>query len=149
MMAANEEILHHTSPVIIYSTTSDGQQTVRARRLAKHTLPWRAFGYEFRACMNPDCNPPPYQMHVKGKTNRFRVACSKCGWKSAKLELKSYEPHVYQVNPVASPLLFWHSYPASPGLQNLFVDASRKPSSRMAGPESDSDMDISVDEAEE
>ena len=91
-----------------------------------HVVPWRAFGIEFKACGTPECNPLPYRMLVKGDAARFRLVCSQCKWKSAWLKAEEHPPHLYQVNRVVSPLLFWHSYPPSPGLLNLFVDATPK-----------------------
>lgn len=125
-MAENEEILFHTSPVVIYSTMVDGRREVRARQIARHTLPWRAFGIEFQACGGENCNPPKHRMIVKGSSAKFHVVCTVCKWRSANLKMENQPPYLYQVNRVTSPLIFWHSYPPAPGLLNLFVDAKRK-----------------------
>jgi len=72
-MMRNGEILFHTSPIIIFATTSNKRQTVRARCIARHTLSQCASGIEFKACRMPECNPLPYQMLVKGNSSNIAL----------------------------------------------------------------------------
>ncbi|KAJ8581503.1 hypothetical protein M405DRAFT_847007 [Rhizopogon salebrosus TDB-379] len=121
MLTSNNELLDHTTLVMVYAVEVNGERRVESRQIAKHSLPFRPFGHEFRACGTSGCQPKAYDFTARTKKNAVHLVCTKCGWQSGKIRFDANNDHFKQLSPIKAPLLFWHHFPPSAALQNLFV----------------------------
>lgn len=122
LLVTNPDVLEHTTVIVVYACYVDGRRTVESREVAKHS-PHRAFGYNFSACANEDCNSLMTDaIRLSRMENMVQMTCGECQWKSAWLPTDQNNNHFIRVKPATAPLLFWHKFPPSPGLHKLFVN---------------------------
>ncbi|KAG1887457.1 uncharacterized protein F5891DRAFT_1199920 [Suillus fuscotomentosus] len=126
MLTSNHDVLDYTTAVVVYATAVNGCRQIECRQIAKDAPGLRAFGYEFRSCGKPGCNPVPADLRVFNQKERVRVRCLKCGWRSAWARTDKDNKHFKRVNALAAPQLFWHHFPPSADLQNFFVDLTER-----------------------
>lgn len=125
MLTSNNEVLNYTTLVILYAVEVNGERQVESRQITKHAPPYHAFGYQFKACGTPGCNPNIHDITVHTSRQKVQLQCTKCNWRSGKVRSDTSNEYFKQVNPMKAPLLFWHHFPPSPALQNLFVSVAR------------------------
>ncbi|KAF8124456.1 hypothetical protein EV363DRAFT_1178020, partial [Boletus edulis] len=115
-------LLEVNSVVVIFKER--GQSEVMARKIGRHSLPMRPWGVEFRACAAPTCEPTAHDFFVQNDGYGVRMACRWCGWRSVWVKEKDWKAYVFRMDS-SLPNVFWHSYPPSYSLQNIFVEATR------------------------
>lgn len=126
MLTSKHDVLDYTTAVVVYATAVNGCRQTECRQIAKDAPALRAFGYEFRSCGKPGCNPVPADLRVFNQKERVRVRCLKCGWRSAWARTDKDNKHFKRVNALAAPQLFWHHFPTSADLQNFFVELTER-----------------------
>jgi hypothetical protein len=114
-------LLQMNSVVIIYRERGGG---VKCRHVGSHCPPLRAWGVEFRACATQGCRPGPYDFIIRENDSGVHVVCRECQWRSAALKPSSFKGLLFRLSS-ALPDVFWHEYPASAELQDLFVRVTK------------------------
>ncbi|KAG2121485.1 hypothetical protein DEU56DRAFT_918171 [Suillus clintonianus] len=122
MLASSNDFLDYTTAVVVFASTIDGRRIVECRQIGKDIAGLRAFGYEFKSCPTPGCQPTPADMRVFNNGPKVSLRCLKCTWRSTGVRNDEENQHFKKVNKVVAPQLFWHHFPASYGLQNFFVE---------------------------
>lgn len=125
MLATSNDFLEYTTAVVVYSSYLTGQRTVECRQITKDSLGVRAFGFEFKACATQGCHPSAADMRVFNKDAKVHLCCLKCHWRSAWVRTDEDNEYFKRVHKIVAPTLFWHHFPPSIGLQNLFVEVSK------------------------
>jgi hypothetical protein len=125
LLASSPEVLDYNTVVIVYGAYAEGKRVVESREISKHRPPYRAFGHEFSACAKEGCRPAVSDNRVSTKHGKVRITCAKCQWTSAWVAIDKDNEFFFRVKPTIAPTLFWHHYPASAGLNNFFVNATR------------------------
>ncbi|KAG1764977.1 hypothetical protein EV702DRAFT_1204791 [Suillus placidus] len=125
LLASSPDVLDHNTVVIVYGSYVEGKRVVESREISKHRPPYRALGYEFSACAKEGCRPAVSDNRVSTKNGKVRITCAKCHWKSAWVSIDKDNEYFFRVKPTTAPMLFWHHFPPSPGLNNFFVNAVR------------------------
>lgn len=117
-------LLEVNSVVVVFKER--GSKEVHARKIGKHSPPLRPWGVEFRACGKPGCSGRKSQdFFVQSKECDVRMTCRFCGWTSAWVKEKDWKGEVFKVDRTL-PNVFWHAYPASHSLQNLFIEVTQQ-----------------------
>ncbi|KAI9568139.1 hypothetical protein HD554DRAFT_2172537 [Boletus coccyginus] len=116
-------LLEVNSVVVVFKER--GSSEVLARKIARHAPPMRPWGVEFRACATPQCDRTPFDFYVNNNNFDVRMRCRACGWVSAWVKERHWKEHVFRLDSTL-PKVFWHSYPPSHALQNIFVEATRE-----------------------
>ena len=98
-------------------------EEVQCRQIGLHCPPIRVWGFEFAACGNHECRPSPYDCSIRENKSGIRMICRLCNWCSALLRLRDADGMISRVNSTV-PNMYWHEYPASMRLQDLFVRAT-------------------------
>lgn len=114
-------LLQMNSVVVIYRERGG---EVKCRHIGSHCPPLRAWGVEFRACATQGCRPGPYDFIIRENASGVRVVCRECQWRSAALKLSDFKGLLFRLSS-ALPDVFWHEYPASAELQDLFVRVTK------------------------
>lgn len=122
VLASSNDLLDYTTAVLVYSTTSNGERVVKCRQIGKDIPGVRAFGYEFKSCATPGCQPTAADLRVFNSDSKIHLRCLKCKWRSASVSTNQDNQHFKKIDKTNSPNLFWHYYPASSSLQNFFVE---------------------------
>jgi hypothetical protein len=104
-----------------------GSKNVFCRKVGKHSPPMRPWGMQFRACGTPNCIRRPLDFFVQNDNYEVRMTCRFCGWRSEWVKEQDWKTSVFKLDRTL-PNVFWHSYPASQSLQNLFVEVTAKKS---------------------
>ncbi|KAG9312768.1 hypothetical protein JVU11DRAFT_7205 [Chiua virens] len=102
-----------------------GSTEVLSRKIARHAPPMRPWGVEFRACGTPNCDRTTFDFYVQNDGYDVRMTCRACGWKSAWVKERHWGHHVFRLDNTL-PTVFWHSYPPSEALYNIFIEASKE-----------------------
>jgi hypothetical protein len=100
-----------------------GEQ-VKCRLIGLHCPPLRAWGFEFTACGKHDCRPSAYDFLIRDNESGVRMTCRLCNWRSASLKLRDVEGLLFRLSSTV-PNVFWHEYPPSAQLQNVFVRVTK------------------------
>ncbi|KAI9568084.1 hypothetical protein HD554DRAFT_815522 [Boletus coccyginus] len=98
---------------------------VMVRKIGLHHPPHRVWGMEFDACMTEGCRPTPRDFLVKSNESGIRMMCRLCLWRSATVKATDGEGLLNKING-SMPKVYWHSYPASLSLRNLFVAVTKE-----------------------
>ncbi|KAG1829563.1 hypothetical protein DFJ58DRAFT_737265 [Suillus subalutaceus] len=125
LLASSPDVLDHNTVVIVYGSYVEGKRIVESREIGKHRPPYRAFGHEFSACAKEGCRPAVSDNRVSTKNGKVRITCAKCQWTSAWVAIDKDNEYFFRVKPTIAPMLFWHHFPPSSGLNNFFVNATR------------------------
>lgn len=115
-------LLHTNNVVVIYRERGEG---VKCRQIGLHCPPLRAWGFEFTACATAECRPSPYDFIIRDNDVGVRMTCRLCNWQSASLKLRDVEGQLFRLSSTV-PDVFWHEYPPSTSLENIFVAATHK-----------------------
>ncbi|KAG2355384.1 hypothetical protein BDR07DRAFT_1381575 [Suillus spraguei] len=124
-LACSSDFLDYTTAVLVFASTVDKRRVVECRQIGKDIPGLRAFGYEFRSCPTPGCQPTPADMRVHNHGVKVRLLCLKCRWKSAAVRNDEDNKHFKRLNKLVAPQLFWHHFPPSTDLQNYFVELTK------------------------
>ncbi|KAG2108285.1 hypothetical protein DEU56DRAFT_760668 [Suillus clintonianus] len=124
MLSSSNDFLDYTTAVVVYASTVENKRVVESRQIGKDIPGVRAFGYEFKACATPGCQPAPADMRVHNHGPKVQLRCLKCSWKSSSIRTDIDNKHFTKVNRVLAPQLFWHHFPASTNLQDFFVETT-------------------------
>ncbi|KAG1759530.1 hypothetical protein EV702DRAFT_1247393 [Suillus placidus] len=124
MLASSNDFLDYTTAVVVFAQTVDAQRVVECRQIGKDIMGVRAFGYEFKSCPTPGCQPAPADMRVYNNGTKVRLRCLKCQWRSGSIRTDADNKHFKRVNKMLAPHLFWHHFPPSIDLQNFFVEVT-------------------------
>lgn len=114
--------LLHTNNVLLIYREREGP--VLCRLIGLHAPPIRAWGVEFTACGNESCRPSEYDLIVRNNDCGTRVVCSRCNWRSAALKVDDIKGVLHRLNSTV-PDVFWHDYPPSPELRDIFVSVTK------------------------
>lgn len=112
-------LLEVNAVVIVYKERCS--QEVVARKIARHSPPMRPWGFEFHACGSSHCEPRSQDFAMQNSDFDVRTSCRCCGWKSAWVKERHWKRCLFRLDRTL-PNVFWHEYPASKALENLFVD---------------------------
>lgn len=110
--------LLHTNNVLVIYRERGGE--VLCRQIGLHAPPIRAWGVEFIACGKEGCQPSAYDFIVRDNDCGTRLVCRLCNWTSAALKPKDINGLIYRLSSTV-PDVFWHEYPPSAQLQDVFV----------------------------
>jgi hypothetical protein len=119
-VVARDINLLHTNTVVLIYREREGAREVKSRQIGLHYPPMRAWGFEFTACGNDACRPSPYDFSMKDNESGTRIVCRLCGWASTALKIKDVEGLFVRLSSTV-PNVFWHEYPPSAELQDVFV----------------------------
>ncbi|KAG1776717.1 hypothetical protein EV702DRAFT_1046040 [Suillus placidus] len=125
LLASSPDVLDHNTVMIVYASYAEGKCVVESREISKHRPPYRALGYEFSACATEGCHPAVSDNWVSTKDGKVQITCAKCHWKSAWVSIDEDNKYFFCVKPTIAPMLFWHHFPPSAGLNNFFVNTVR------------------------
>lgn len=115
-------LLHTNNVLIIYRERGSG---VQCRQIGLHAPPMRAWGVEFTACGNEQCRPCPYDFVIKDNDCGTRMVCRLCSWTSKALKPKDISGLLFRLSSTV-PDVFWHEYPPSAQLQDVFVCTTKQ-----------------------
>ncbi|KAG1837987.1 hypothetical protein DFJ58DRAFT_734083 [Suillus subalutaceus] len=121
-MASSNEFLDYTTVVVVFTSTVDKRRIVECCQIGKDIPKSRTFGYKFKSCPTPGCQPVPADMHVHNHGVKVHLRCLKCNWRSVSAKTDMDNKHFKRVNKLVVPQLFWHHFPPSTDLQNYFVE---------------------------
>jgi hypothetical protein len=99
-------------------------KNVFCRKVGKHSPPMWPWGMQFRVCGTPSCTQ---NFFVQNDNYDVHMTCRFCGWRSEWVKEQDGKTSVFKLDRTL-PNMFWHSYPASQLLQNLFVEVTAKKS---------------------
>ncbi|KAG2338170.1 hypothetical protein BDR05DRAFT_1004413 [Suillus weaverae] len=119
LLTSSPDMLDHNTVVIVYGSYIEGKHVVESREISKHHPPYCALGYEFSACAKEGCRPTVLDNQVSTKNGKVRITCAKCHWKSAWVSIDKDKEYFFHVKPTTAPMLFWHHFSPSPGLNNF------------------------------
>lgn len=122
ILICSNDFLDYTTAVVVFANTVDNRTVAECRQISKDIPATRAFGYEFKSCPTPKCQPVPADMRVHNKGLKVQLRCSLCKWRSSWVKNTEGNKHFQQVSKSRAPQLFWHHFPASTDLQNFFVE---------------------------
>ncbi|KAG2126263.1 uncharacterized protein EDB93DRAFT_1257638 [Suillus bovinus] len=125
LLASSPDVLDYNTIVVVYASYVEGKRIVESREISKHRPPYRAFGHEFSACAKEGCRPTVSDNRMSAKNGKVRITCAKCQWTSAWVAIDKDNEYFFRVKPTVAPMLFWHHFPPSSGLNNFFVNATR------------------------
>jgi hypothetical protein len=134
MLAASNDFLDYTTAVVVFAETVDGRRVVESRQISKDISGVRAFGYEFKSCATPGCQPAPADMRVHNNGPRVHLRCLKCKWRSSAVRTDQDNKHFKRIRKLHAPQLFWHHFPPSTDLQNFFVEITNSDDAQSAPP---------------
>lgn len=121
-----DQVLLDSSVVVICRERDEANPTnIIARKIARHQASRRPYGFEFKTCGNRECpgGSRGLDFLVENKGLDVKMTCRICLWESAWVPDKDFKEHFHKIP--GGPLdVFWHSYPASPSLQLLFVSTT-------------------------
>lgn len=115
--------LLHTNNVVAIYRERGGE--VKSRQIGLHAPPMRAWGFEFTACGNEECRPSPYDFIIKDNECGTRMTCRLCNWSSATLKLRDVTGLFFRLSSTV-PDVYWHDYPPSVELQDVFVRVTNR-----------------------
>ncbi|KIK32561.1 hypothetical protein CY34DRAFT_110922 [Suillus luteus UH-Slu-Lm8-n1] len=81
--------------------------------------------FKFKACATQGCHPSVADMRIFNKDAKVHLRCLKCHWRSAWVMTDKDNEYFKCVHKIVAPMLFWHHFPPSIGLQKLFVEANK------------------------
>lgn len=115
-------LLHTNSVIAIYR---ERRGEVRCRQIGLHCPPTRAWGFEFTACGSDECRPTPYDFIIRDNGTGVRATCRRCNWASVALKPRDLDGLLFRLSSTV-PDVFWHEYPPSVELQDLFVRVTKQ-----------------------
>ncbi|KAG1818577.1 uncharacterized protein BJ212DRAFT_1479583 [Suillus subaureus] len=124
LLASSPDVLDHNTIVIVYASYVEGKHMVESREISKHCPPHHVFGHEFSACAKEGCHPAASDNQVSTKNSKVRIICAKCQWTSAWVAIDMDNKYFFCIKPTIAPMLFWHHFPPSAGLNNFFMNAT-------------------------
>lgn len=116
-------LLQVNAVVVVYRERDTNE--VEARKIGRHDPPLRPWGVEFHACGTPGCDRMSRDFVVRSDIFDVRMTCRYCRWTSAWVKQPHWKDHVFRLDSTL-PNVFWHDYPPSKSLQQLFVDVTGK-----------------------
>jgi hypothetical protein len=114
-------LLTMNSVVVIYRERGG---EVKSRHIGLHCPPLRAWGVEFSACATEGCRPAPYDFIIRDNDTGVRITCRLCHWRSVSLKLSDVKGVLFRLSSTV-PNVFWHEYPPSLELQDVFVTVTK------------------------
>lgn len=98
---------------------------IKCRHIRSHSPLLRAWGFEFRVCGIEGCRPTQYNFAIWHNTSRVKMVCRLCKWESVVLKESNIRGLLFRLNSTV-PVVFWHKYPASEELQDIFMSTSKR-----------------------
>ena len=120
------KLLHTNNVIVIYRERGEG---IKCRQIGLHCPPLRAWGFEFKACAKSDCRPSQHDFIIRDNDVGVRMTCRVCEWQSASLKFRDVEGLLYRLSRT-TPDVFWHEYPPSAELENVFVSTTERKGSQ-------------------
>ncbi|KAG2354487.1 hypothetical protein BDR07DRAFT_1382224 [Suillus spraguei] len=122
VLSTSHDVLDYTTAVLVYAVKSGKDRVVECRQVSKDIPGLRAFGFEFKSCGTPGCQPMPADLRVYNRDSKVHLRCLRCKWRSTPVSTDEDNKHFKRIEKTLAPTLFWHHYPPSSDLQNFFVE---------------------------
>jgi hypothetical protein len=132
ILVCSNDFLDYTTAVVVFASTVDNKRVAECRQISKDIAGTRAFGYEFKSCPTPKCQPVPADMRVHNKGAKVQLRCASCKWRSSWIKNTEDNKHFRLVSKLRAPQLFWHHFPPSTDLQNFFVEVTNAERAQVA-----------------
>jgi len=81
---ASNNFLDYTMAVVVFAETVDGRHVIESHQISKDISGVHTFGYEFKSCATPGCQPVPADMRMHNNGPRVHLHCLKCKWRSSR-----------------------------------------------------------------
>ncbi|KAG2029993.1 hypothetical protein BDR03DRAFT_987384 [Suillus americanus] len=97
MLTLSNDFLDYTTAVVVFANKVGEQRAVECRQIGKDIPGVRAFGYEFKSCPTPGCQPVPADMRVYNHGVKVQLCCLKCKWRSSFVRTDEDNKHFKRV----------------------------------------------------